>query len=110
MKLRNVLEFVKQNPGCSREDVLKNFEEDVDIKTLLEDTIFSFSKEESSPEEISNIYDNIVKGYYVRRERDYSVKIASAEKTGDTKESERLLEEFQNLTKEKKQYEQSSKL
>ena len=110
VKHKNVLEFVKQNPGCSREDVLTEFQEDVEIKKVLEDSIFSFSKEESTPEEISNIYDNIVREYFVRREREYNIKIASAESTGDTKESERLLEEFQNLTKEKIQYEQSSKL
>ena len=110
VKLRNVLEFVKQNPNCSREKVIKKFEEDTEMKAILEDSIFSFSEEESSNEEIYNIYDNIVKDYFVKKEREYSIKIAAAESLGKNKESQKLLEEFQELTKQKKQYEQNSKL
>lgn len=110
VKLQNVLEFVKQNPNCSREEVIRKFDEDAEIKAILEDSIFSFSQEESSNEEIYNIYDNIVKDYFIKKEREYSIKIASAESTGRNKESQKLLEEFQELTKQKKQYEQNSKL
>ena len=110
VKLRNVLKFVKQNPNCSREKVIKKFEEDTEMKAILEDSIFSFSEEESSNEEIYNIYDNIVKDYFVKKEREYSIKIAAAESLGKNKESQKLLEEFQELTKQKKQYEQNSKL
>ena len=80
------------------------------MKAILEDSIFSFSEEESSNEEIYNIYDNIVKDYFVKKEREYSIKIAAAESLGKNKESQKLLEEFQELTKQKKQYEQNSKL
>ena len=102
--------FVKQNPNCSRNDIVKKFEENRDIKDIIEQSIFTFSLDESNSVELDNIYENLVKEYYKRKERDYNVKIAIAEKTGNQKESEKLLEEFQNLTKEKQKYEQSSQL
>lgn len=110
---KNILEilaFVKQNPNCSRNDIVKKFEENRDIKDIIEQSIFTFSLDESNSVELDNIYENLVKEYYKRKERDYNVKIAIAEKTGNQKESEKLLEEFQNLTKEKQKYEQSSQL
>lgn len=109
-KIKEILSFVSQNPNCTREDILKNFNENPLIKDLIEDSIFSFSKGESNIEEIENIYSNIIKEYYNRKEREYNVRIASAEKTGDLKESQNLLIEFQELTKEKQKYEQSNRL
>lgn len=110
VKHRNILEYIDQNPACTREDILSNFENDPEIRALLEDSIFTFSQDITSEENIKEIYDNIVREYYQDKEREYTVKIASAESRGDIQESQKLLEEFQNLTKEKKQYEQNSRL
>jgi len=109
-KIKEILSFVSQNPNCQREDILKNFEENSIIKGIIEDSIFSFSQGESNIEEIENIYNSIVREHYQRKEHDYSIKIASAEQMGNSKESEKLLKEFQDLTKEKQKYEQSNRL
>jgi len=109
-KIKEILSFVSQNPDSKREDILKHFEQNSIIKGLIEDSIFSFSKSESNIEDIANIYNGIVREYYQRKEAEYQLKIASAEQTGKLKESEKLFKEFQNLTKEKQKYEQSSGL
>ncbi len=109
-KIKEILAFVSQNPNSKREDILKHFEENSIIKGIIEDSIFSFSKSESNIEDIANIYNGIVREYYQRKEAEYQLKIASAEQTGKLKESEQLFKEFQDLTKEKQKYEQSSGL
>lgn len=109
-KIKEIISFVSQNPKIKREDVLKEFEQDPLIKGLIEDSIFSFSKESSNIEELQNIYDSIVKDYYKRKELEYNIRIAAAEKAGNIKESDKLFKEFQDLTKEKQKYEQNSRL
>lgn len=109
-KQRKILEYIFSNKISSREELISHFNDDPEIKNLLEDSIFSFSEQESSQEEIYNLYKSIVKDYFLKKEREYNMKIGIAESLGNTKESERLLQEFQNLTKEKQQYEQNSGL
>lgn len=108
--VKNVLSFILKNSEISREQLLGKYNDDDVIKNIIEDSIFSFSQEESAPEELENIYNNIIKEYYKRREREYGVKIASLEQLGKIKESEKLLKEFQELTKEKQKHEQNSGL
>ncbi len=60
-----------------------NTRKDPVIKPLIEDTYFHFLKERVNIEELSNIYDSIVKSYFVRKEEDFRVKIASAEQLGN---------------------------
>ena len=109
-KIKEIFLFVSQNHIEKRGQILKKFDEDATIKGILEDSIFSFSKEDSNIEELDNIYDSIVKDYYQRKELEYNIKIATAEKSGKIRESEKLFKEFQDLTKEKQQYEQNSRL
>jgi len=109
-KIKEIFVFVSQSPQIKREDILNKFENNPVIKEILEDSIFSFSKENSSIEELEDIYDSIVKEYFQRKELEYSVKIAAAEQTGRIKDSEKLFKEFQDLTKEKQKYEQNSRL
>jgi len=109
-EIREVILFILNNPECKREDIIKQFENDSLVKNIIEDSIFSFSKESSSIEELQNIYDSIVKDYYQTKELEYNIKIAAAEKTGNVKESDKLFKEFQDLTKEKQKYEQNSRL
>ena len=108
--IKNILSFILKNPSYNREDILKNFKDDSIIKGLIENSIFSFSKEDSNIEELEDLYSNIAREYFQAQERELSIKIASAEQTGKIKESERLFQEFQDLTKEKQKYEQSSGL
>ena len=105
-----ILEFVKENPNSSREKILKNFESESSVRNLLEDSMFSFPKERSDEEEMQNIYENIMKEYFQHKEREYNTKIAAAEVRGNLKESDKLLNEFQELTKERKKYEENSRL
>lgn len=109
-KILEILSFVSQNPKITREELLKKYKEDPVIKPLIEDSIFSFSKGESNIQELSNIYDSIVKSYFVRKEEDFRVKIASAEQLGNIKQSVKLFKEFQDLIKEKQNYEKNSRL
>lgn len=109
-KVKEILSFIIKYPNSSREDILKNFENDSILKELIENSIFSFSKEDSDIDELEGIYNSIVKEYFQREEREYGIRIATAEEIGDVKESERLFKEFQDLTKEKKKYEQNSGL
>ncbi|HQJ73803.1 MAG TPA: DNA primase [Candidatus Dojkabacteria bacterium] len=109
-RVKEIITYIKENPNATREEILKNFDDNDRIKELIENTIFSFSKEESSTQDLLNMYNTIIRDYFTRKEREYGVKIATAEETGNIKESERLLKEFQALTKEKQKYEQSSRL
>lgn len=109
-RVKEIIAYIKENPNATREEILKNFDDNDRIKELIENTIFSFSKEESSTQDLLNMYNTIIRDYFTRKEREYGVKIATAEETGNIKESERLLKEFQALTKEKQKYEQSSRL
>ena len=109
-RVKEIIAYIKENPQTTREGILKNFKENDTMKELIENTIFSFSKEEGSSEELEEMYHTIIRNYFIRKEKEYNVKIATAEESGNTKESERLLNEFQILTKEKQKYEQNSRL
>jgi hypothetical protein len=109
-RVKEIIAYVKENPNTTREEILKNFDDNDRIKELIENAIFSFSMEKSSTQDLLNMYNTIIRDYFTRKEREYGVKIATAEETGNIKESERLLKEFQALTKEKQKYEQSSRL
>jgi len=109
-KILEILSFVSRNPKTSREKLLEKYQEDPVIKPLIEDSIFSFSKGESNIEELDNIYDSIVRGYFSRKEEDFRLKIASAEQSEDDKQSAKLFKEFQELIKEKQIYEKNRKL
>ena len=104
-----ILLYITKKSQTTRVEILKHFE-DTSLKRIIEDVIFSFSEKAGSSNELDDIYNNIVKDYFSRKEKDYNVKIATAEARGEQKESERLLSEYQNLTKEKQKYEQNSKL
>ena len=104
------MSFVSQNPKIKSDEFYEKYKEDPVIKPLIEDSIFSFSKGESDIEELSNIYDSIVRSYFVRKEEDFRVKIASAEQLGNIRQSVKLFKEFQDLIKEKQNYEKNSRL
>lgn len=104
-----ILQYIQKEKSTTRANLLKHFENTV-LKQVIEDSIFSFSDKESSTEEIDDIYMNIVKDYFAKKEREYNVRIAVAEEKENQKESEKLLNEYQNLTKEKQKYEQHSRL
>jgi DNA primase len=103
-----ILELIKEKE-LTRNELLEHFE-DTNIKKILEDSIFTFSSSESSIDELHTLYNNIVKDFFHRKERMINVKIAIAEERGEQKESQKLLEEFYQLTKEKQKYEQNSQL
>lgn len=109
-RVKKIIAYIKENPNATREEILKNFDDNDGIKELIENAIFSFSLEKSSTQDLLDMYNTIIRDYFARKEREYGVKIATAEETGNIKESERLLKEFQALTKEKQKYEQSSRL
>ena len=109
-RVKEIITYAKENSNTTREEILKNFDDNDRIKELIENAIFSFSMEKSSTQDLLNMYNTIIRDYFTRKEREYGVKIATAEETGNIKESERLLKEFQALTKEKQKYEQSSRL
>jgi len=104
-----ILLYISKKGKTTRTNLLKHFE-DTTLKQIIENAIFSFSEKDINPKELDDIYNNIVKDYFSRKEKEYNVKIAIAEAKGEQKESEKLLSEYQNLTKEKQKYEQNSKL
>jgi len=106
--IRGILKYIKDNPKSSREDILKHFDQDPKVKATLEESIFSFFEEESSDKEIQNIYVNITKEYFKNQESLFNTRIAAAEVRKNSKESDRLLKKFQELTKERKKYEENS--
>lgn len=101
-----LLEYIRDNPSTTRDDLLKAFQND-SLISVIEETIFTFSKSEGSKDEIEDIYSNIIRDYFARKEKEYNLRISIAEAKGDQKESEKLLKEYQNLTKEKIAYEQN---
>lgn len=109
-KILEILSFVSQNPEITRGELVEKYQEDPVIKTIIEDSIFSFTKGSSNIDELSNIYDNIVRSYFVRKEDDFRMQIASAEQTGNIKLSVKLFKEFQDLIKEKQNYEKNNGL
>lgn len=107
-QVRKILTYIKEGKSVTREDLLTYFQDEKDIYQIIEDAIFNFSKSDTNSEDLNGIFRNISKDYFVRKEHEINVKIAVAEETGNSKESERLLLEFQNLTKEKHKHEQNS--
>ncbi len=105
-----ILSFVSRNNIKRRDILLKKFENNPQLKDIIETSIFSFSKEDSNPKDLANIYDSIVRDYFQKKEQEYNLRIASAEKSGNIKESDILFKEFQNLSIEKQKYEQDSRL
>lgn len=104
-----ILLYISKKDTTTRADLLEHFE-GTTLKQIIEDAIFSFSEKETDLKELDDLYNNIVKDYFSKKEKEYNVKIAVAEAKGEQKESEKLLSEYQNLTKEKQKYEQNSKL
>lgn len=109
-EIREILEYISVKESSTRADILAHFEDNSELKKLIENMIFSFSHSTSSVQELESVYRNIVKDYFVRKESEINVKISIAEARGDQKESEKLLKQYQNLTEEKKKYEQNSRL
>ena len=98
-EIKNVLEYIKENPEKDRQDIFENTN-----KGLVEDLIFASSKIINSEEEViekdlKEIYMKILNSSSVKKKKQLSVKIAIAEEKGDLKESKRLLNEYQNLVK-----------
>lgn len=104
-----VLEYIKKKKNVTRTILIEHFE-NTTVKKLIENSIFSFAENESSPKEFEDVYRNLVKDYFTRKEIDFNVKISIAEAKGDLKESEKLLKQYQNLSKEKTKHEQNSRL
>ncbi|MDX9738773.1 MAG: DNA primase [Candidatus Dojkabacteria bacterium] len=107
--IKEVLEYIKKRENVTRSMLIKHFENST-VKKLIENSIFSFAENESTSKELEDIYRNLVKDYFTRKEIDFNVKISIAEAKGDLKESEKLLKEYQNLSKEKTKNEQNSRL
>ncbi len=103
------LEYIKKKKSVTRDTLIKHFE-DSTVKKLIENSIFSFAENESTAKELEDVYRNLVKDYFTRKEIDFNVKISIAEAKGDLKESERLFKEYQKLSKEKTKHEQNSRL
>jgi DNA primase len=108
--IKQILSYIKENPNTKRQEVLEHFIDNLTVKEILEESIFSFSKEQSSDNELKELYHNIVVTYLKRKEEEYNIKIATAEQMGNLKEGDSLLKEFQTLTKERKKYEEDSRL
>lgn len=104
-----ILQYIQNEKSTSRINILQHFSDGI-LKQVIEDAIFSFSDKENTMEDLDDIYVNIVREYFSKKEREYNINIAIAEEREDQAESERLLAEYQNLTKEKQKYEQHSKL
>lgn len=102
--IKNILIEIKKGVD-SKERLLEIMNENNELREIIENAIFRFSESENSAVELNKLYRNIAKDFLSNKEREINVKIAVAEESGDTKESERLLQEFQNLTIEKKKYE-----
>lgn len=109
-EVKEILRYIKREQNLDREKILNKFDDNNLIKNLLQESIFSFSKEQGSKDELELLYSSIVKNYFKRKETEYGIKIASAEQMRNSKESKKLLEEFQKLTNEKRKYEENSRL
>ncbi len=104
-----ILQYIQSEKSTTRTNILEHFKDSI-LKNVIENAIFTFSEQENTLDDLEDIYVNIRREYFARKEREYNINIAIAEEKGDQKESEKLLAEYQNLTKEKQRYEQNSKL
>ncbi len=95
--VKDVLEYIKNNPGKERQDIFEKTN-----KELVEELIFSSSKiidltQESIEKDLNDIYFNILKNSQKRKRKQLSVKMAIAEEKGDSKESKELSEKYRDL-------------
>jgi hypothetical protein len=105
----NILQYIQSEKSTTRSNILDHFKDNI-LNSVIENAIFSFSEQEGTLDDLEDIYINIRREYFSRKEREYNMKIAIAEEQGDQTESEKLLTQYQNLTKEKQRYEQNSRL
>jgi len=94
--INKVLQFIRKKKKVSKSLLLKE-----DFKQYVEDAIFYFSQIDEK-DDIFKLYNMIKKDYYENKEKELEKEIAIAETRNMNKESERLLEEFLKLTKERK--------
>lgn len=94
--IKSVLEFIKKKKKVSKKMLLNE-----DFKEYIEDAIFHFS-EIDEKNDIQKLYILIKQDYYNEQEKILKKQIALAESRNNTKESEKLLEQFLKLTQEKK--------
>lgn len=104
-----ILQFIQSEEETTRSKLLEHFKDET-MRGIIENAIFSFTRRGENINELDNIYKYIVKDYFSNKEKYYNIKIAIAEEKGDQKESIKLLNKYQNLTKQKKKYEQDSQL
>lgn len=98
-EIKKILRFIQKNPGKTRQEIFANVD-----SPILEDLIFSSSrilntKQDSIEKDIKEIYGKIRDIFVEKQKKKLNVKIAIAEERKDLKESEKLLEEYQNLIK-----------
>lgn len=105
----NILQYIQSEKSTTRNNILEHFKDNL-LNSVIENAIFSFSEQEGTLDDLEDIYVNIRREYFSRKEREYNMKIAIAEEQGNQTESEKLLTQYQNLTKEKQKYEQNSRL
>jgi DNA primase len=97
--IKKVLKYIKGNPGESRQRIFKETDKD-----LVEELIFSSSRtitltHDHIDKELDDIYSKISDEAKEKTKENLRVKIALAEEKGDTKKSQDLLKEYQNLFK-----------
>jgi DNA primase len=98
-EIKKILRFIQKNPGKTRQEIFANVD-----SPILEDLIFSSSrilntKQDIIEKDIKEIYGKIKDIFVEKQKKKLNVKIAIAEERKDLKESEKLLEEYQNLIK-----------
>jgi DNA primase len=102
-EIQDLLKYISGKQEMTRAQLYEQFHEDPTYSSLLEEIIFEISKlpeEESEVEkQLLSITNRLKKEYFTRQQKSLSVKIAVAEESGNTQESERLLNEMLDLNK-----------
>ncbi len=98
--LREIYLKIKHNVDKEISDISKLFENESEQKILFEEIIFKSTEiEEDLEGQLQKIVIRLRKEYLTRQQKALSVKIAIAEESNNSKETDRLLAEMQRLTK-----------
>ena len=106
-KISKIYEIILENKNTKKEIIYKEIKDNDKIASVFEDIIFNLTDVPNSQEEIKKQIEAIMKKikeeYYIRKQKDLSIKIAIAEENNDNDKSEKYLKELMkvnNLLKE----------
>jgi len=100
LELREMYLKIKHLESTEISDISKLFDEESEQKLLFEEIIFKSTEvEDNIEEQLLKIVGRLRKEYLTRQQKALSVRIAIAEESNNSKETDRLLSKMLKLTK-----------